>query len=104
VGKSAIGFLGWRVIEERRIAYEVGLIAEATCNNRWVRQALKDGVHERGIENPVFGEAQIHGKTCEVLVSTYTGKKLGYIHYRTIAGRTGAPTLQVFPLAEWLDP
>ena len=73
----------------------------ASCNDEGVREKLVSFVlRPRGINNPVLGEAHIRGKSCEIMVSTRTGKEVGHIHYRAF-GYKSAPVLRVEPLTDW---
>jgi hypothetical protein len=75
--------------------------SDASCNDDAVREMLVSRVvRPRGIKNPVLGEAHIRGKYCEIMVSTDTGKYVGYIHYSAI-GYKWAPVLRVEPLTGW---
>ena len=75
--------------------------SDASCNDDAVRKMLVSFVvRPRGINNPVLGEAHIRGKYCEIMVSTDTGKEVGYIHYRA-SGYKWAPVLRVEPLTGW---
>jgi hypothetical protein len=70
----------------------------ASCNDDAVREMLVSFVlRPRGINNPVLGEAHIRGKSCEIMVSTETGKEVGYIH---ASGYKWAPVLRVDPLTD----
>jgi hypothetical protein len=72
----------------------------ASCNDDAVREMLVSFVlRPRGINNPVLGEAHIRGKSCEIMVSTETGKEVGYIHY-SASGYKWAPVLRVEPLTD----
>ena len=72
----------------------------ASCNDDAVREMLVSFVlRPRGINNPVLGEAHIRGKSCEIMVSTETGKEVGYIHY-SASGYKWAPVLRVDPLTD----
>jgi hypothetical protein len=72
----------------------------ASCNDDAVREMLVSFVlRPRGINNPVLGEAHIRGKSCEIMVSTDTGKEVGYIHY-SASGYKWAPVLRVEPLTD----
>ena len=76
-------------------------LSDASCNDDAVREMLVSRVvRPRGIKNPVLGEALIRGKYCEIMVSTDTGKYVGYIHYRAV-GYKWAPVLTVEPLTGW---
>jgi hypothetical protein len=73
---------------------------DASCNDDAVRKMLVSFVlRPRGINNPVLSEAHIRGKSCEIMVSTETGKKVGYIHYSAF-GYKWAPVLRVEPLTD----
>jgi hypothetical protein len=75
--------------------------SDASCNDDAVREMLVSRVvRPRGINNPVLGEAHFRGKYCEIMVSTDTGKYVGYIHYSAV-GYKWAPVLRVEPLTGW---
>jgi hypothetical protein len=75
--------------------------SDASCNDDAVREMLVSRVvRPRGINNPVLGQAHVRGEYCEIMVSTETGKEVGYIHYRAV-GYKWAPVLRVEPLTDW---
>ena len=74
---------------------------EPSCNDDVVRKMLVlFVVRDRGIKDPILGQAHMRGERCEVKASTDTGKDLGYIYYRA-AGFKTAPVLRVEPLTGW---
>jgi hypothetical protein len=75
--------------------------SDASCNNDAVREMLVRFVtRHRGINNPVLGLARIRGEHCEIMVSTDTGRYVGYIRYSAV-GYKWAPVLRVEPLTDW---
>jgi hypothetical protein len=75
--------------------------SDASCNNDAVREMiLRFVTKHRGINSPVLGQAHIRGEHCEIMVSTDTGKYVGYIHYSAV-GYKWAPVLRVEPLTDW---
>jgi hypothetical protein len=74
--------------------------SDPSCNDDAVKKMLLLIVRRRGINNPVLGQASIRGIYCEIMVSTDTGKEVGYIHYRA-EGYKWAPVLRVEPLTGW---
>ena len=74
--------------------------SEPSCNDDAVREMLVSFVlRPRGINNPILGEAHIRGKSCEIMVSTDTGREVGYIHY-SASGYKWAPVLRVESLTD----
>jgi hypothetical protein len=59
--------------------------SQVSCNDDAVRKMLITFALDRGITNhPVLGEAHIRGEHCEILLSTDSGRELGYVEYLAV--------------------
>jgi hypothetical protein len=103
---TAIGTMGlfggsFQICAEE-IAPAISEISRApSCNDDAVRKMLVlFVVRDRGIKDPMLGQAHMRGERCEIRVSTDSGKDLGYIYYRAVGYKT-APVLRVDPLMNW---